>query len=135
MTIFADARKQAAIELRAALAHHTGSHYLYRNVLAPAMTYTDGARCFADTAGAWWLLDHLLIDPRYKREAIEHGLVFITLTVDEQSRGRIVCVRDSGEAPLVTHAVRYTDCPPGDWAFYLQDNGQGGATLMLPREY
>jgi len=134
-TMFDDARKQASNQLSTALAHHTGSEHLYVHAFAKSMDYTDGVRCFADLAGAWWLIDHLLFDPRYKRAALEHNIVFLSVAVDERARAMIECVRDTGEYPLVRHHVRYTDCPVGVWRFYLQANGRGGATLMLPSEY
>lgn len=134
-SMFEDARKQAADEMRAALAHHTDSDQLYAHSFAKQMSYTDGVRAFADLAGAWWLVDHLLLDPRYKRAVATHEIVFITVTVDERSRASIECIRDIGERPLARHLVRYTDCPQGAWRFYLQLNGHGGATLMLPSEY
>ena len=134
-SIFEDAREQAAAELRDVLACHTGSENLYAHSFAKTMRYTDGVRCFADLAGAWWLIDHLLLDPRYKRAMLANEIVFITVKVDERSRANIECVRDTGERPLAQHHVRYTDCPQGEWKFYLQAHGEGGGTLMLPGEY
>jgi len=122
-------------ELATALAHHTGSGQQWRHSFAKRMRYTEGVQAFADLAGAWWLIDHLLLDPRYVRAALEHQIVFVSFAVDSQRRGQIEVVRDTGEYPLVRHHVRSTTCPPGVWRFYLQDHGEGGATLMLPSEY
>lgn len=119
-----------ASQLRAALAHCTGSSQWFRHPFSRC-TYTEGVQAFAQNAGggAYWLLDILLTEPAILRAVQAHGIVFPTLHVVD-GKATITVIRDTGEAPLFERRLTYTDCPDGEWRFYF-----AGDVLMLPSEY
>jgi hypothetical protein len=45
-------------------------------------------------------------------------------------------VRDGGEPLLWRRRIDFTDCPEGEWKFYVAEGGPAGSTvIMLPSEY
>lgn len=119
-------------ELRELLAHATGTDHYYRHWARRAMLYTDGVEAFIQNAGggAFWFLDIVMTEPAIVGGMQRHRIVFVSLLVDKDQSATITVRRDSGEDPLFTRAISSTDCPVGEWRFYLTEN-----VLMLPTEY
>jgi len=47
------------------LSQFTGSEHWYRHGLVRSITFTDGAKYVADSAGAYWLLDEIALAQRF----------------------------------------------------------------------
>lgn len=118
--------KASPNEIREALMQCTGSEHWYRPPFARAFIYTDGPKLFADMAGAYWFLDIVATEvlPFQKKEEF----IVVTLAVTG-SKARITA--DDGDGNVFwTRDIDFTDCPEGEWKFYLANN-----TFFVPSEY
>jgi hypothetical protein len=117
-----------ATELNDALANCYGTENYYKNPLYPWMKYTDGVQTFAENAGggAYWFLD--IIGTELRELARKEEFISITL-LSNLGKGRIFA-DDGNGTPLYNLSLEYTDCPTGDYHFYLTNN-----VLMLTSEY
>lgn len=115
-------------ELQQNLYQFTGTTVWFRHPLNRSMLYTEGVQYFAENAGngAYWVLD--IIATEYFELAQSEGFITISLTVSD-GRGKIV-VEDGNKIPLKERDIEWTDCPEGEWKFFLTDN-----VLLLPSEY
>lgn len=117
--------------LKSDLAHFTGTENYYRSINR-AVTYTDGVKYFADKAGAHWLIDILATElvGHAKREEFLHIKMDVRndkaeITADD-GNGKVVWRRD----------IDWTDCPEGEWRFYMALGGpEGTVVILLPSEY
>lgn len=118
--------KASTSEIRQALAQCTGSEHWYRHPLVRPFIYTDGPKLFADMAGAYWFLDIVATEvlPFQKKEEF----IVVTLTVTG-SKARISTDDGNGQV-FWTRDIDFTDCPEGEWKFYLVNN-----TFHVPSEY
>jgi len=91
-----------------------------------SLVHTDGVQYFAEQAGAFWFLDIIAteIHPKSKNEPF----IVITLSVNDK-KAKIVA-DDGNDKRIFQKNVSYTDCPDGEYRFYLADN-----VLMLTSEY
>ncbi len=123
-----------ADQLRASLAHFTGTEHWYRHPLNPrAVTFTDGAKAFAEDAGCFWLLDILATE--LVPLALKHGIIFTTCTVKD-GKARIAANRDTGQPDVWSKDIESTDCPEGEWPLWMGDGGPyDTVVIMLPSEY
>ena len=117
--------------LAADLAQYSGTEQWYRSI-NPIVTYTDGVKYFADTAGAHWLIDILsteLVNP-----CLKEGFLSIKVVVTNR-RARLTAGDGNGNT-LWRRKISYTDCPSGTWKFFMAPGGaEGSLVLMLPSEY
>jgi hypothetical protein len=90
------------------------------------MQHTDGVQYFAEQAGAFWLLDIIATEiyPLTK----DQPFMVITMTVKDKE-GKLV-VDDGDDNWIYQRNIEFTDCPDGEYRFYLI-----GDVLMLPSEY
>lgn len=118
--------KITAAQLRTELAQYYGTEHYYKHQLSKSMVYTDGARAFAQLAEAYWLLDIIAteIAPLLKTED------FLSIEVMVAKDKARIHVDDGNQAMLYKKSISYTDCPAGEWMFFLTNN-----VLMLPSEY
>lgn len=123
----------AAETLRELLANFTGTESYHRHPLSRRVLWTDGVKAFADSVGGYWLLDVLATElPRF---VIKHGIVFVTLSVKDGA-AEVSAVQDNGKPKLWSRDVEFTDCPEGDWQFYMAAGGPGDCiVILLPSEY
>jgi hypothetical protein len=121
------------MDLKADLAHFTGTEQWFRCFLNRKVTYTEGVKYFAEKAGAYWLLDILATElPGLVKK---HGMIFVSAESDG-SQANLVAVRDKGEPPLWHRHVDFTDLPAGEWPLWMGEGGPGGTmVIMLPSEY
>lgn len=117
-----------AEDLKAALAHCYGADTWHRYALNKKMLFTDGVHLFAEHAGggAYWFLDIMateLMDLHRKEE-------FIAITLMSTGHEAAIIATDGNENELWRRDIEATDCPAGEWEFYLIDN-----VLMLTSEY
>lgn len=123
-----------ANELRNALSQFIGTdHYLY-NPINPNILYTDGAKFFFENAGggAYWLLDILLTQPEILNPLKTEHFLVVQLTVNDDMLAVLTVANDTGSDATVYYRrdLYYTDCPVGEWMFYMIDH-----VILLPSEY
>jgi len=114
--------------LRGLLAQHIGSQQKFRHFASRAH-YTEGVRHFAEQAGAFWLLDIIMTEPKILEGMRREGFIVIALNVKE-GKGSLTARRDTDCPNLFERFIAYTDCPEGEWRFYFSND-----MLMLPSEY
>lgn len=122
-----------AMELSRNLGHFYGTEQWHRNPLYPKMLYTDGVEFFAENAGggAYWFLDIVgteVFDLHRKGEEF----IVVKLTVYPEARDgveAVITADDGNDNILWTREIHMTDCPVGEWKFYLENN-----VLCLPAE-
>lgn len=94
------------------------------------MNYTDGVRYFAQNAGngAYWFIElcAFQIHHEFKKE---QPFISITLKATGDSKGTVEAT-DGNENLLFAHELIFTDCPEGEYKFFLIDG-----TLLLTSEY
>src|SRR5258708_7241437 len=114
-------------ELSQDLANFTGTDEWYKHAINPAFTYTEGVRHFAQNAGggAYWLLDILVTQPEIVRQA--NDMAFVTLKVKGSKATLLVTDGHDPETKAYQRRIDYTDCPEGNWSFYMRDG-----VIMLP---
>lgn len=120
-------------QLGADLAQFTGTEHYYRHPLSRRVVFTDGVKYFADTVGAYWLLDILATElPKF---VLKHGIIFIDCVV-KNGNAALSARTDAGKPSLWERAIDFTDLPEADWLFYMVDGGPDDAVvIMLPSEY
>jgi hypothetical protein len=115
-------------ELKNALANFYGTDSYHFNPMYKRMLYTDGVKFFFENAGngAYWFSDILGTEVMqvHKKEA------FLHITLSSDGGAGLIEVDDGNDNILWSRTLDYTDCPDGDWHFYLVDN-----VLMLTSEY
>ena len=108
------------------LTQFSGTENHYRHLCG--LLYSDGAKYFAECAGggAYWFLDIVATEylPLQRREEFMVVKLIVTGT-----KAKIV-VDDGNGNVLKTKDIDFTDCPAGEWKFYLS-----GGVLFLPSEY
>lgn len=138
-----------ANELRALLAQHYGGRDIFKHALVGTFNYTEGVRAFAKNAGggAYWLLDIMATEPAIRDAVRGEGFCVALLSVNE-GRAELTVSRDAEVDPATkltrplelhfTRAIDFTDCPDGQWKFYLTYTTVGSKDVilaMLPKEY
>ena len=118
--------------LRQSLAQFTGTERWHRHPLSRHVTMTDGALHFAEAAGAWWLMD--IFATELLKILRTEGFVSLHCRV---KNGEALLVADDGNGHVLwTRVIDHTDCPEGDWDFYMGEGGPDGTNvIMLPSEY
>lgn len=109
-------------ELEYNLRQFTGTESYHRYLMGVVLT--DGARYFAEQAGAFWLMDILATQPEIRKLPFAH----VTLTVTDGAGD--LAVTDGNDNQMYTRTIDFTDCPPGKWEFYIIDG-----VILLPSEY
>lgn len=97
------------------------------------MSFSEGVKYIADEAGAYWLIDLILIASKFEKlQAKCEGLEFWTLTTKD-GKGVITCTdggMNGGAAKTVFfETIPFTDFPLDEITLYLD-----GGILCLPGE-
>ncbi len=131
-SLFENLPNPRAAELRAGLAHFTGTETWYRHWTKRAL-YTDGARFLADTAGAHWLLDVIASWQQHqsvRAETFQHWVLR-----RESAWWRLACDDGNGQI-LASQRIKGSDFPLDTISLYCVAGGPGGLpVIMLPGEY
>lgn len=106
------------------LAQFTGTSQYYRHM--GTVVLTDGAKFFADTAGAYWFMDILATEP----EVVKQGRQFAAITLKVEDSEAVITATDGNENKVWEQHINYTTCPEGEWKFYIVDG-----VVMLTSEY
>lgn len=102
------------------------------------ITYTEGVRHIAQTAGAYWLIDAVAShqhDPKAKREEFQHWILEV-----RPDRTATLSMNDGNDPkkPLIVQQLEFCDYPEDRCELYLiqQPGGPGTVPLLLqPCEY
>ena len=109
------------------LANFTGTEQWYKHWLGPL--YTDGVKYVADQAGAYWLIDEIVLAQHSKKvrnEAFQHWVLKVDL---EHKRGTLTA-DDGNDNVIFSKVIEYTDFCLSQIRFYFTDN-----VILLPSEY
>ena len=105
----------------------TGTENYHRSCMfVPKMVHTDGVEYFCREASAYWFLDIVATEvfPLLKDEP------FISLVLQVKNGSANIFICNGNEETLETRTISFTDCPEGEYSFFLTDN-----VLMLTSEY
>jgi len=106
------------------LSQFTGTEQWYRHPFSK-VTYTDGVKYFADQAGAYWFLDIAVCLPmEFPNEK------FYSVCLDVSDGKAKLVVDDGNDNVLMNKDIDFTDCPNGEYRFFLTND-----VLMLTSEY
>jgi hypothetical protein len=110
------------------LRQFTGTDHWYRHNLMRGITYTDGVKYVAETAGAYWLVDKvatLQLEPAVRAEEFQGW----KLRVNEDQTATLTC--DDGNGNVVySEAISWTDFPLDQIELWVE-----GSTILLPSEH
>jgi hypothetical protein len=109
------------------LSQFTGTEAYHRTFMFnPALVHTDGVQYFAETAGCFWFLDIVATEvyPLTKKEP------FLSIKLWVNGGEASITVEDGDLNPVFVKGIEHTDCPDGEYQFFLTDN-----VLMLTSEY
>jgi hypothetical protein len=111
------------------LSQFTGTEQWYQHGINRAVSFTDGAKYVADTAGAYWLLDEIAIIQPYNKQIAGEVFQVWKLLVHADQTATLTC--DDGNGNIVyTKQIHFTDFPLKEIKFYFTDN-----VILLPSEY
>jgi hypothetical protein len=106
----------------------TANYYQTNPMFAKGLHHTDGVQYFADNAGngAQWFLDIVATEifPMLKKEP------FMAIKLVANNGTAVITAEDGDCKEIFSKDISYTDCPDGDYQFFLTDN-----VLMLSSEY
>ena len=114
---------------RADLAQFTGSEQWYRHPLARDVIFTDGAKYVADAAGAYWLLDEIVLAQRYEHSVKAELFQLWKLAINADRTAVLTC-NDGNGAIVFSKTIEFTDFPLSEIEFYFANN-----VIHLPSEY
>lgn len=110
------------------LSGFVGTENWYQHPLNRNWAITDGVKYFADNAGngAYWLLDILVTEPEILKQARD----FAAITLSVKASKADLVVTDGNEKEVFRRHIEYTDCPEGDWKFFMYHG-----VILLTSEY
>lgn len=111
-------------QLQHELRHFTGTEHYHLHPFNLLMT--DGAKYFADKAGAYWLMDIIATQPEIREQAKEFAAVDLIVADSEAD----LIATDGNDNEVYRRHIDFTDCPDGTWRFFVIDN-----VVLLPSEY
>jgi hypothetical protein len=100
--------------------------YHQSNMFVPKMVHTDGVEYFCREASAYWFLD--IVATEIYPYLRQHPFLSIKF-VSGGGRGAI-SIEDGDCNTIKVRRIDFTDCPEGEYEFFLTDN-----VLMLTSEY
>lgn len=123
----------SAEELKRGLENFYGSEVLYRIPLVP-FTITEGVQYFVENAEAFWLLTDIGVLFSSKLELEQQEDTFFDIVLLVKNGGAVLTFGDGNGNILYSHTYTYTDCPEGEWKFFLE-GPRGDRVLLLPSEH
>lgn len=126
--------KPTAADILAELQQFTGTEK-YHNI-GFGLLLTDGAKHFAEMAGAFWFFDIVKTEimQAFKAGGDHFGVVRLNVTPE----GSALISLDDGNGRIYhARSVPFTDCPQGEFKFYIQTTGseKHPYCVMVPSEY
>lgn len=98
--------------------------------VGPGLLLTDGARYVAEEAGAYWLMDKVLLNAK---EWLLEGNGFCVVELLVTDGKALLEVSDGDEGRIHTEEIAFTDFPEPGIRFFLLDGDE--PVLMLTSEY
>lgn len=115
-------------ELRERLGQCIGTQNYWR--VYKEFVLTDGAKLFCELAEAYWLASDLF----FMTLSLVKKYPFIGVTLAIKDQQADLTLTDGDEKVILKQHYPYTDCPEGEWNFFLiTENGKN--VLMLTSEY
>jgi hypothetical protein len=114
---------------KADLRQFSGSEHWYRHAVIKRISYTDGAKYVADTAGAYWLLDEIALAQNYSKQVAVEEFQLWKLSVRPDHTATLRCEDGNGHE-VFAKELEYTDFPLDEIKFYFTNN-----MILLPSEY
>jgi hypothetical protein len=111
------------------LSQFTGSGHWYRHGLVRNITFTDGAKYVADSAGAYWLLDEIALAQRFVKEVTAEEFQVWKLAVNPDSTATLSC-EDGNDNTVYSKPIPFTDFPAEGITLWFANN-----TIYLPSEH
>jgi len=111
------------------LRQFTGTEQWYRHGINRRVLFTDGVKYVADTAGAYWLLDEIVITQSYEKWLTDEAFQVWKLQVNPDQSAILTC-DDGNDNVIYTKQITFTDFPLKEIKFYFTDN-----VILLPSEY
>jgi hypothetical protein len=112
--------------LASELAQFYGTSGYYQHWLRGGLLYTDGVAHFVQRIGGYWFIDIVA----FQLFAIQKNKPFLSVVMSVDAGRAVINVTDGNYKQVKKIDVDVTDCPPGEWKFYLTDN-----VLLLTSEY
>lgn len=123
------------------LQQFTGTTNWYRHSLTSKVVYTDGIQYLGEIGGAYWLIDAIvshLVTPAMRRAIASDSrlstLQFWRLDVAADQTAVLTCRADSGDKPVITQKIPFTDFPLDSIDIWCGFDGARW-TLYLPSEH
>jgi hypothetical protein len=110
------------------LSQFTGSETFYRHAINRKCVYTEGVQYMAEKAGAYWLLDEILLIQPYEAALKAEDFQVWTLSVDADESAQL-CT-DGNDRQLYAKRIPWTDFPLPRIELWFANN-----TLYLPSEH
>jgi uncharacterized protein DUF6876 len=112
------------------MAQFTGSTRWYRHGLVPAITFTDGAKYVADTAGAYWLLDEIAFAQRFEGKVAAEPFQVWKLAVNPGDDSATLVCEDGNDNVVFAKAIEFTDFPKEGVTLWFANN-----VIYLPGDH
>lgn len=112
------------------LQHFTGSENIYRHGIVTWVLYTDGVRCVAEQAGAYWLIDEIALSQRFNKKVSAEEFQVWILKVNSEDHTAVLTCDDGNNNIVFSKAILFTDFPLPEIKLYFTNN-----TICLPSEY
>ena len=113
-------------QLRAELAHFTGTTQWFKNPLFPNFRYTDGVKYLAEQAGAYWLIDYIFSNQISPVKETPFQVWKITVVENEG----FIKVEDGNDNVVKEFKIPFTDFPLEEYTLWFVDG-----VLLLKSEY
>jgi hypothetical protein len=116
--------------------------YVRWSPLFRRMVLTDGAKFVADNGGgngAYWLMDAIAShQPKALKNEMLRDIQFWTLEVKEKDGRKsavLTCRVDSGEKPVITQKIEYTDFDLPKIDLWVEPLDENTYVILLPNEH
>ena len=125
------------------LAQFSGTEQYHRwSILFRRMVLSDGAMFVANnggTSGAFWLMDAIAShQPKALKNERLREMQFWNLKVTEKDGSKsavLTCRADSGEKPIITQKIEYTDFDLPEIDLWVGPVDESTYTILLSSEY
>jgi hypothetical protein len=111
------------------MSQFTGMEHWYRHGLVRNITFTDGAKYVADTAGAYWLLDEIALAQKFDARVAAEEFQVWKLTVKDDHSATLIC-EDGNYNVVSTKPIPFTDFPEEGVTLWFENN-----VIYLPSEH
>ena len=115
--------------LLADLHQFTGTTQWFRHGLNRKVLYTEGVQYVAEQAGAYWLVDEIVLAQAYEKAVQATPFQVWRLIVKDDNSATLFC-EDGNGIGVYRKAIAFTDFPAQGIRFFFTDS-----VLLLPSEY